>query len=321
MSTKKLPKLLYHTFADWQALEIKGPDAKDFLQRMTTVDFRDFPVGSHARGTLLQATGKIVLYFHVLRTADQGFLLLVPPAKDNATGEEASGAAAKAAEAFEKFHFMEKFTIERHGNEYALLRVAGSPADEGIGSALTALGARVFELNQWTEPVWEEHFAFDIGAVVPSAGLGAVTEALLNAGAAELDPAARESFRVYFGEPAVPGEINSNVMPLEAGLEDTVPENKGCYPGQEVIEKIRAIGQVPRRIVCIHAAGAAPASGTKIEGRIEGAPPAEAGVLTSVATDPTDSSKWVGLGIVKKIFLVGEPTFTVDGIPVQVRLK
>src|SRR3990172_6387428 len=100
MSRKELPKLLYHTFAGWQALEIKGPDAKDFLQRMTTVDFRNFPAGHHASGTLLQATGKIILFFHVLRAADEEYHLLGPPAENNA-------ASVAAANALEKFHFLE----------------------------------------------------------------------------------------------------------------------------------------------------------------------------------------------------------------------
>lgn len=320
MSTKPLPKLAYHTFAGWQALEIKGSDAKDFLQRMTTVDFRNFPVGTHASGTLLQATGKIILFFHALRAADQEFLFLVPPNKSNAAG-------VAAADELEKFHFMEKFEIKSLENEYALMRVVGSATNAAIGATLTALGASVFELNRWTKPVWEERFAFDLGAIIPIAKLAAATEALAKAGAAELDPAARESFRVYFGEAAVPSEINANVMPLEAGIEDAVHEDKGCYPGQEVIERIRAMGQVPRKLVCVRGAGRAPAQysaqaqSTKIMGQLENAPPAEAGVLTSVATDPTNSSKWVGLALVKKMYLKDKAKFFVDGTPVQVFLK
>lgn len=317
MPTKELPKLLYHTFAGWQALEIKGPDAKNFLHRMTTVDFSDFAVGGHAMGALLQATGKIILFFHMLRAADTEFLLLVPDAEE-------------AFEALEKFHFMEKLAIEPRRDTFIFMRIAGSGADPGVGLMLAPLGARVFELNQWTKPVWEERFAFDLGAVVPGDELGAASGALAKAGAAELDPASRESFRVYFGEPAVPNEINATVMPLEAGIEEAVHENKGCYPGQEVIERIRAMGQVPRKLACVRGTGAparyneqgsAPAQTISIMGRFEGDSPVEAGTLTSAATDPTDSSKWVGMALLKKNFLKGSPTFSVDGKPIQVRVK
>lgn len=303
----ELPKLLYHTFAGWQALEIKGPDAKDFLQRMTTVDFRNFPVGRHAWGTLLQATGKIILYFHALRAADTEFLLLVPNAEE-------------AFEALEKFHFMEKFTIEPRKDVFIFMRIAGLAANQVIDPALTTLGARTFALNQWTKFIWDKCFAFDLGAIVPSAKLTAATDALSKVGATELDPATREAFRVYFGEPAVPNEINPNVMPLEAGIEDAVHENKGCYPGQEVIERIRTMGQVPRKLVCVRWVGAS-APSLKIMGQLENASPAEAGVLTSVSTDPTDPSKWVGLALLKKIYLRSEAKFFVDGKPVQVRAK
>ena len=39
------------------------------------------------------------------------------------------------------------------------------------------------------------------------------------------------------------------------GLPDAVAENKGCYPGQEIIEKIAAIGSPAKRLVLVNLHG------------------------------------------------------------------
>ena len=50
-------------------------------------------------------------------------------------------------------------------------------------------------------------------------------------------------------------------MPLELGLYDGVAGNKGCYPGQEVIERVITQGSPPRRLVLVAATGnASPAT-------------------------------------------------------------
>jgi tRNA-modifying protein YgfZ len=49
--------------------------------------------------------------------------------------------------------------------------------------------------------------------------------------------------------PRFPEEINESRMFLEAGLRGAVSFQKGCYVGQEVIEKVDALGKSPRVIV------------------------------------------------------------------------
>jgi folate-binding protein YgfZ len=46
--------------------------------------------------------------------------------------------------------------------------------------------------------------------------------------------------------PVFPEEINDQGMVLEFGLRDAVSFTKGCYVGQEVVERSDAIGRVPR---------------------------------------------------------------------------
>ncbi|NDD92569.1 folate-binding protein YgfZ, partial [bacterium] len=62
--------------------------------------------------------------------------------------------------------------------------------------------------------------------------------------------------RISQVRPWVDHEMTSEVMPLELGLYDGIAEGKGCYPGQEVIERVISQGAPPRRLVLVAATGA-----------------------------------------------------------------
>ncbi|MEY4669230.1 MAG: hypothetical protein RL518_1929 [Pseudomonadota bacterium] len=53
-----------------------------------------------------------------------------------------------------------------------------------------------------------------------------------------------------------PNEINESMILTEAGLRDAVSFQKGCYVGQEVIERSDAIGKLPRHLERIVLEGA-----------------------------------------------------------------
>lgn len=55
-----------------------------------------------------------------------------------------------------------------------------------------------------------------------------------------------ERFRAGFVQ--YPSEVDESIILTEAGLRDAVSFQKGCYVGQEVIERSDAIGKLPRKI-------------------------------------------------------------------------
>ncbi|MGZ3699852.1 MAG: CAF17-like 4Fe-4S cluster assembly/insertion protein YgfZ, partial [Bdellovibrionota bacterium] len=89
------------------------------------------------------------------------------------------------------------------------------------------------------------------------------------------------------------------------GLGDAVAPNKGCYPGQEVLEKISALGAPARRLVRIDGEGAAPEIGEKIFNVAD--VPLEVGQLTSAAATESGFS---ALALVRKIHAK-------EGLPVR----
>jgi tRNA-modifying protein YgfZ len=110
-------------------------------------------------------------------------------------------------------------------------------------------------------------------------------------------PADTESVRVVRLEHAKPryGEdIFDTTLPQETQQTHALNFNKGCYIGQEIVERIRSRGHVNRLLVGLRIdATGAPAAGSKLS-----ADGAEAGEITSAAFSPA-LGKVVALGYVR----------------------
>ena len=87
-----------------------------------------------------------------------------------------------------------------------------------------------------------------------------VAGALRAAGVAVEGAAALESRRVRLGAPAAPREYQPRYCPLDVGLAG-ISEQKGCYPGQEVIERTIALGKPARALIRLRAVLPAGAGG------------------------------------------------------------
>lgn len=73
-------------------------------------------------------------------------------------------------------------------------------------------------------------------------------EALIKELGAPLSKESYDRARFEGGFVEYPTEVNDNIILTEAGLRDAVSFQKGCYVGQEVIERSDAIGKLPRRV-------------------------------------------------------------------------
>jgi tRNA-modifying protein YgfZ len=124
-----------------------------------------------------------------------------------------------------------------------------------------------------------------------------VDTALLEAEPGDLDPDA-ERARIEAGWPRMGAEIvPGETIPAETGLSAVaVNHQKGCYPGQELVERMDSRGVTPPRSLrrFTVAAGAFPGD------PVVDAEGTEVGVLTSV-------SGTIALGYVKRGAELGEP--------------
>jgi len=90
----------------------------------------------------------------------------------------------------------------------------------------------------------------------PDAALAAFEKA----GAARGTRDSLEAARIGAALPAVPIDVGPNDLPNEGGLDaDAISYTKGCYLGQEVMSRLKNLGQVRRRLMVVAGPGERPA--------------------------------------------------------------
>ncbi len=118
-----------------------------------------------------------------------------------------------------------------------------------------------------------------------AATIAALSQALLTAGAIPADPESHEWLRILEGTPLYGKDIRDRELPQETGQTRALHFSKGCYLGQEIVERIRSRGNVHRAFGAFRLEGELPIAGSILEA--EGK---QIGELTSIASIPLPSS-------------------------------
>ncbi len=126
------------------------------------------------------------------------------------------------------------------------------------------------------------------------------TADLTAAGATPTSPEALEQLRILSGTPRYGTDIRNSAtahdLPQETAQTRALHFSKGCYLGQEIVERIRSRGNVHRTFSGFSLTGTLPAPGTALTA--EGKP---VGELTSVASIPiSESPVQLALGYVRR---------------------
>jgi folate-binding protein YgfZ len=120
--------------------------------------------------------------------------------------------------------------------------------------------------------------------------------ALLSAGAVICDSQSQEWLRLLEGTPRYGTDIRDRELPQETGQARALHFAKGCYLGQEIVERIRSRGNVHRAFTAFRLEGAMPDHGALLE-----ADGKQVGELTSVAAIPLSTGTvQLGLGYVRR---------------------
>jgi folate-binding protein YgfZ len=96
------------------------------------------------------------------------------------------------------------------------------------------------------------------------AGLEALWHAFLKAEATPVGTASLDAFRIAEGVPAYGIDMVERDLPQETAQMRALHFNKGCYLGQEVVERIRSRGSVHRHLRSLELSGPLPATGTEL---------------------------------------------------------
>jgi len=264
------PPAVYHWRpAAW--LAVGGADAAEFLQGQFTNDLRALERVPAVYGLWLTVKGKVLADSFVLRRKDgDGFWI----------GSYFS-AAATILERLESHIIADDVTIEDVTARWEGCTVFG----DSLSATLPASPppeVLIFPARRTTEPAVE--------CVSPVGGLTKSTLAGLEA--VELTAGEINRRRIEAGIPRVPTDLGPGDLPNEAGLEaDAISYTKGCYLGQEVMARLKSMGQVRRRLWRVRGNGDVPALPAPVFAAAR-----QVGELRSA--EPDGQTGWIGLAMV-----------------------
>ncbi|MFA6961400.1 MAG: folate-binding protein [Opitutaceae bacterium] len=264
-------------------LHVTGEDALSFLQGQFTQELRSSALAPVAYGLWLNQKGKVLADSFVLREAT-----------DNVWIISFSSSAAVIRERLEGYIIADDVSIADVTADWQGMAVGGAEADTwlakeagsvpGVGEFVRVAGGGVVFRGrrdggvsfEWLQPV---------GTPVADGRTVISTE--------ELD-----RLRIVAGIPLVPQDIGIGDLPNEGGLDAVgISCTKGCYLGQEVMARLKAMGTVRRRLVRVRAGGRAPVAvpTALLQGE------KRVGELRSVVAD--GAGGFIGLAMVSKLGL------------------
>jgi folate-binding protein YgfZ len=279
----------------WQAkLVLSGEDRVRWLNGMVTNNIRDLALNHSVYSFVLNPQGRNqgdLVSYH------RGDYLLLTTDRDQ---------AAKLKELFDHYIIMDDVEVADISDKLATLGVAGPRA----AALLSAGGMEMTQLEpgQVTDLVWQglglsvarsvlPHIdGYEIWSTLES--LEQVWDALVSAGATPVGADALELYRINRGVPRYGVDLRERDLPQETAQEHVLSFVKGCYVGQEIVERIRSRGNLHRIFVGMEVDGGAPAPGSKIF--VDGK---EAGEITSSATVPFSAGeRTLALGYIRRDF-------------------
>jgi folate-binding protein YgfZ len=250
-------------------IKLTGEDRARLLHAMTTNHIQQLTPGTGCYAFFLNDKGRVLADANVLCRPDHFLLDVEPEARerlyqhldhyiiaDDVTLEDATGATA---------------TIAVEGPQSGeLLQRAGAPIPEADYSSVDWGDSVVARLNSTGST------GFCIFA--PASEKAALIARLEATGAEPADAAAARVVRLEHGKPRYGEDISERFLAQEANQPQALHFDKGCYLGQEIVERVRSRGQIHRVLKpLILDTKEPPAPGTKLE---------DASEITSAAYSP-----------------------------------
>jgi folate-binding protein YgfZ len=233
---------------DWSAcgiIGVRGPDAAQFLNGVTTNNIKALPKGWAQDNLLCANKGKILHAVLVVHTKEDEFLVITEP------GE--TGAVARH---LESYHVREDLVMGVAGLSRVDVLGPEAPAVlRGLGIAAGAAGS--FRAQQRDGlPVLALHLPLGnlprYALLLPPAAAPALVEALLHAPHARLvGQEAWEEARIWAGVPRFGADFGPDHLPAEAGIYTHIAFDKGCYVGQEIHARMHYRGHPNRKLVAV----------------------------------------------------------------------
>jgi folate-binding protein YgfZ len=292
-----------------------GRDRVSYLHAISSQHIRDLQEGRGALALLLNPQGHILAELEVYVLPEKLLVLSHALFRERTLATMKKYAIGSQVKIEDQTDRMGSFAIEGpRAMEIAAERgvaIADLPEMSAIESTID--GAPCYWLRR-------SHFG-QPGAqlIIGRESLVAIWEKVLQGvrgrGGEPIGMAALDVLRLEAGVPWFPADFNDAMIPQEAAIETThISFNKGCYTGQEIVERVRSRGHVNRKRVQLKfSTETPPASGTKL--RANGG---EIGCVTSTAFSPAAGTA-IGMGYVRREQFPAGSAVEYDGGTAEVR--
>src|SRR6202521_3577886 len=277
-------------------IAITGSDRVRWLNGMATNNVRDLAPGHGVYAFLLHAQGRIQADLYVFQRGDS---LLVDAER---------GQREKVLQLFDRYIIADDVEIADVSDKLTALGLSGPESRnilERAGITVPDLASLELcspkcncacEFLQCTLVRGDDAAGTSYQLWLAPDTLKSTWDALVAAGATPVGADALELRRISFGVPKFGVDIRERDLPQETGQTRALNFIKGCYLGQEIVERIRSRGAVHRQFTAFAVEGTLPDPASKIV-----ADEKEVGEITSSAILPLpNGDRPVALGYLRR---------------------
>lgn len=240
-------------------IALTGRDRVRWLNGMVTNNIRDLVTGRGVYAFIITPQGRILGDIYAYNLGESLRL------------ETDQAQLEKVLQIFRKYIIMDKVELADKSAEVVALGITGPRSQQ----TMSAAGMEIPDLDklQLAETQWQDSNLTvvrndnDVESYemwLDPAKLDALRTALIKAGAEPVSAEAVELLRIASGIPRYGQDITERELPHETGQLRALHFSKGCYIGQEIVERIRSRGAVHRQFNGFRVDGPLPAPGTKI---------------------------------------------------------
>jgi tRNA-modifying protein YgfZ len=230
LQDKSQEKSWHYQFPSCLIYRVAGMDAERYLHARFAANIKALAEGCFTFGAALTAQGKVEIYATILReqrVSLPSYLVVVE-----------GGDSESVEKALRRFIVADRVSVEDISPSCTLFT---SP------TTLTSATASQYAVPLDEVIIWP-HARTSAGGndvlTFSDHAFSTVVDTMLPS-----HPITEDEYsflRLEYGTPSFPLEVNDSALPFEVGIYHAVAFNKGCYIGQEVIEKMDAYGRVPR---------------------------------------------------------------------------
>ena len=216
-------------------IELKGPDARSFLHRLTSQDIQNLPAPQLRYALLLDNKGKIIADMTVWSLADRFLVLTNPSLKE------------RAQQHLQKYLVSEEVTIQDRTGDFSILVLQGPLASPFLQELNSYIPSGVLV----GQDITREELRYFI--LIPKTAFDSFFSTLYREGKSvglqTIEPVVQEILRIENGVPLYGKDFSEENLPPEARLFRAISYTKGCYPGQEIVARLKTYGGYRRQLV------------------------------------------------------------------------